>query len=133
MHQNERAEWAAGVRALTGRRKQRLWEPATELLNPPPLLNDVAVVLVNPKRPVSIGAVARACSCFEVEDLRIVDPRCDHLARSARNGSKGAQYLLWKASLYPDLATAQEDVAMSVAFTRWIKGECTGGWVLVCV
>jgi tRNA C32,U32 (ribose-2'-O)-methylase TrmJ len=38
-------------------------------------------VLVSPKMPVSVGTVARACSCFECEDVRIVSPRCDHLQR----------------------------------------------------
>ena len=77
------------LRSLTGRRKHRLWEPV--LSDPPPLLEGVSIVLVSPKRPISVGTVARSLAAFECEDLRIVAPRCDHLARSSRNGSKGAQ------------------------------------------
>jgi tRNA G18 (ribose-2'-O)-methylase SpoU len=45
-------------------------------LDPPLLLENVAVVLVGPKKPVSCGTIARSCSCFEVNDLRVVQPRC---------------------------------------------------------
>lgn len=111
---------SAPCRSLQGRRKHRLWEPA--LRDPPPLLADVCVVLVSPKRPISVGTVARSLSCFECEDLRIVQPRCDHLARSSRNGSKGAQWLLWKAAQHASLAEALADVDLAVACTRWVAG-----------
>lgn len=96
-----------------------MWEPR---LDPPALLSDVTVVLVSPKRPSSVGAVARACGSFECEDLRLVRPRCDRLMRSARNGSKGSQYLLWRATEHADLADALAGVDHSVAFTRWVAG-----------
>ena len=106
-------------RVLTGRQKHRVWEPQ---LDPPALLWDVTVVLVSPKRPSSVGAVARACGSFECEDLRLVRPRCDRLMRSARNGAKGSQYLLWRATEHDDLAHALAGVDHSVAFTRWVAG-----------
>ena len=71
---------------LTGRRKHRVWQPQIA----EPLLGDVTVILVQPRKPISIGTAARALSSFECLDLRLVAPRCDHLARSGRNGSKGA-------------------------------------------
>ncbi|KAL4452351.1 hypothetical protein ABPG75_008013 [Micractinium tetrahymenae] len=119
--QAEKQGWQETVRTLQGRRKHRFWEPA--LRNPPPLLADVCVVLVSPKRPISVGTVARSLSCFECEDLRIVEPRCDHLARSSRNGSKGAQWLLWKAAQHASLAEALADVDLVVACTRWVAGR----------
>lgn len=100
------------------------------VLSPPPLLNDVAVVLVAPKRPVSIGTVARALSCFEVfgtDALRIVQPRCEILTRASRNSSKGAQYMLHNARVYDSLDEALEDCRLSAAFARWMpqqKGYC---------
>ena len=33
----------------------------SKVLDPPPLLEDVKVVMVRTKRPVTIGTVARAC------------------------------------------------------------------------
>lgn len=106
-------------RDATGRNKHRLWDPR---LDPPALLADVAVVLVAPKRPSSVGAAARACGCFECEDLRLVAPRCDPLIRSARNGAKGSQYLLWRAQQADDLAAVLQGAALTVAFTRWVAG-----------
>lgn len=118
---SERDAWVSSVRETTGRHKHRIWGPHLSL-DPPPLLSDIVVVLVSPKRPSSVGAVARALSCFECVDLRLVSPRCDHLARSARNGSKGAQYLLWRATVHPTLEDALQGAEASVAFTRWISG-----------
>ena len=112
---------APPCRNLQGRRKHRLWEPV--LQDPPPLLDNVCVVLVSPKRPISVGTVARSLSCFECEDLRIVDPQCDHLTRSSRNGSKGAQFLLWRAQQPGSLEEALADCELSVACTRWVAGK----------
>lgn len=97
-----------------------MWQPV--LSDPPPLLADVAVVLVSPKRPISVGTVARSLGSFECMDLRIVQPRCDHLARSGRNASKGSQFLLWQAQQHDSLAAALADAAVSVACTRWVAG-----------
>lgn len=108
-------------RSLQGRRKHQFWEPVQ--LDPPPLLHDVCVVLVSPKRPISVGTVARSLSCFECLDLRIVEPCCDQLARSSRNGSKGAQFLLWQAQRHGTLESALAGVSFSVACTRWVAGK----------
>eukprot|EP00887_Chlorella_sp_A99_P002111 scaffold21.g2111.t1 len=116
----QREEWVSAVRSLTGRQKHRFWEPQ---LDPPALLSQVSVVLVSPKRPVSVGTVARALSCFECEDLRIAGPRCDHLARASRNASKGAQYILWRSQQHDGLESALADAMVSVAFTRWVAGR----------
>jgi TrmH family RNA methyltransferase len=125
----ERAEWAERVREATSqnfeqdgkrRTKQKFWTPS---LDPPPLLTNVVVVLVSPRRPVSVGTVARALSCFECAELRIVDPRCDHLQRNSKSASKGAQYLLHNAKTYETVKEAVSDVDLSVAFTRWTRGR----------
>ena len=124
----ERAEWAEAVRAATSgggskdkkRVKQRFWQPKLE---PPPLLDNVVVVLVSPRRPISVGTVARALSCFECSSLRIVSPRCDILQRTSKSASKGAQYLLHKAQMCESVQEAVADVDYSVAFTRWTRGR----------
>jgi tRNA C32,U32 (ribose-2'-O)-methylase TrmJ len=117
----ERDEWVSSIRNTTGRLKHRLWAPHLSL-DPPPVLYDIAVVLVSPKRPTSVGSVARALSCFECVDLRLVNPRCDHLSRPARNSSKGAQYLLWRATTHESLEDAIDGATATVAFTRWLNG-----------
>ena len=55
-----------------------------------------------------------------------LQPRCDHLARSGRNGSKGAQFLLWQAQQHESLEEALQDAAVSVACTRWVAGGSAG-------
>ena len=42
-----------------------------------PVLQDIRIVLVAPKGPVNMGAVARVCANFEAPSLWLVAPRCD--------------------------------------------------------
>lgn len=114
----QRHAWRTSVRDISGRTKHKFWQP---ILQPPALLSDVAVVLIAPKRPTSVGSVARVLSCFECEDLRIVKPQSmeHHISRSAKNSSKGAQYILWKASIFDSLDDALQDSYASIAFARW--------------
>ncbi len=41
------------------------------------MLADLRVVLVSPKGPANVGAVARACANFETTSLVVVSPRCN--------------------------------------------------------
>jgi tRNA C32,U32 (ribose-2'-O)-methylase TrmJ len=50
-----------------------------------------------------------------------VNPRCDHLARPSQKASKGAQYLLWRATNYESLEEAIKGASATVAFTRWLN------------
>jgi len=118
---SQRQRWSAGVRAKTGRQKQRIWDP--NVLEPPALLADIAIVLVRTKRPVTVGTVVRACSSFECEDIRMVRPDCDPLQKSSRNASCGAQYLLHRLTYHDDTAAAVADCDVSIAFTRWAQDD----------
>lgn len=113
--QADKKAWQSQLRYATGRGKQRVWKPQ---LDPPPLLSDVTVVIVSPRKPNTPGAVARSLSSFECTDLRLVAPRCNHVARSSRSSSKGAQWLLWRATLYDSLYEALVDT-VPIAFDRW--------------
>ncbi|BDA47934.1 probable tRNA (cytidine-2'-O-)-methyltransferase TrmJ [Coccomyxa sp. Obi] len=98
---------------------QRFWKPDLE---PPAALGNLSVVLVGPQKPPNVGAVARACNCFEAEDLRIVGPSCPITVRSAQNAAMGGQRLLWQASEFGSVEDAVEG-CYSVAFTRWQDGR----------
>ena len=39
--------------------------------------NNLKVILVEPNGPINVGSIARLCSNFEVNELRIVSPQCD--------------------------------------------------------
>jgi tRNA C32,U32 (ribose-2'-O)-methylase TrmJ len=73
------------------------------------------------KRPTTVGTVARAMNSFEASDLRLVQPRCNYLARSARNTSKGAQHVIKNAIVVDSLDEALNGTVAAVAFTRWLS------------
>ena len=56
--------------------------------------SNLKVILVEPNGPLNVGSVARLCSNFEVDELRIVSPKCDILSLEARKMAlKGKKYL----------------------------------------
>ena len=73
----------------------------------------------------NIGAVSRACNCFECETLRVVAPECPLTTRSALNAAMGGQRLLWQAQECTSVAEAIQDCAYSIAFARWTEGEAS--------
>ena len=55
---------------------------------------NLKVILVEPKGPLNVGSVARLCSNFDVEELRIVSPKCDIYSFEAKKMAlKGQKYL----------------------------------------
>jgi len=57
--------------------------------------SNLKIILVEPNGPLNVGSVARLCSNFEVEELRIVSPKCDILSLEAKKMAlkKGLKYL----------------------------------------
>ena len=56
--------------------------------------SNLKVILVEPNGPLNVGSVARLCSNFEVEELRIVSPSCDIFSLEAKKMAlKGQKYL----------------------------------------
>ncbi|MCR8540412.1 MAG: TrmJ/YjtD family RNA methyltransferase [Prochlorococcus marinus CUG1439] len=56
--------------------------------------SNLKVILVEPKGPLNVGSVARLCSNFEVDELRIVSPKCDILSLEAKKMAlKGQKYI----------------------------------------
>jgi tRNA/rRNA methyltransferase len=75
----------------------------------------VVVVLVEPAGPLNIGSVARLCANFNVEELRLVAPRCDHLSEPSLQMAVHGREMLHSAKLYPTLLSAIGDCRRSVA------------------
>ena len=46
--------------------------------------SNLKVILVEPNGPLNVGSVARLCSNFEVDELRIVSPKCDIFSIDAK-------------------------------------------------
>ena len=56
--------------------------------------SNLKVILVEPNGPLNVGSVARLCSNFEVEELRIVSPKWDIFSLEAKKMAlKGQKYL----------------------------------------
>lgn len=85
----------------------------------PPL----AVVLVEPAGPLNVGSVARLCANFEVAELRLVAPRCDHLGEEARRMAVHGAQVLEQARLFPTLSAALADCQRVVATSGRRAGE----------
>ena len=55
---------------------------------------NLKVILVEPKGPLNVGSIARLCSNFEVDELRIVSPKCNVFSLEAKKMAlKGQKYL----------------------------------------
>ena len=80
-----------------------------------PNLDRLRVVLVNPRNPLNIGAVARAMSNFGFSCLRVVNPY-DPAFREARS-AVGAADLLQSAEQYESVAEAIADCSLVVGTT----------------
>lgn len=75
-------------------------------------MRSLAVVLVTPRNPLNIGAVARAMSNFGCFDLRLVQPYRDAIAE-ARSATH-AGIVLRKAREFDTVAEAVQDCALVV-------------------
>ena len=83
----------------------------------------LAVVLVEPAGPLNVGSVARLCANFDVGELRLVAPRCDHLGEEARRMAVHGVWLLEQARLFPSLSDALADCCRMVATSGRRSGE----------
>lgn len=79
---------------------------------------ELSVVLVEPQGSRNIGSIARVMKNFGFADLRLVNPRTDHLAEEARHMAVKVADLLENAACYADLATALADCHLAFGTTR---------------
>ena len=59
----------------------------------------INVILVEPENPGNVGAIARAMANFDLSKLILVNPKCNHLSKDARNRAKHAQEILRKVKV----------------------------------
>ena len=57
------------------------------------------VILSGVENSGNVGAIARAMANFELHNLVLVNPKCDHLSSEARNRAKHAQDILREAKV----------------------------------
>ena len=73
------------------------------------------VILVEPAGTLNIGSVARLCENFGVNELRLVSPKCDHLAKEAKKMAVRGLKILEEAQTYEELNSALSDCSRIIA------------------
>ena len=73
------------------------------------------VILVEPAGSINVGSIARLCENFNVNELRLVAPKCDHLAQDAKNMAVKGLKILEEAKIYKDLNSALSDCTRTIA------------------
>ena len=73
------------------------------------------VVLVEPSGSINVGSVARLCANFEVDELRIVSPKCDIFSLDAKKMALKGQKFLDSCKNFNTLADAKFDCDLVLA------------------
>ena len=77
--------------------------------------SNLKVILVEPNGPLNVGSVARLCSNFEVEELRIVSPKCDIFSLEAKKMALKGQKFLVNCRVFDNLEKAVSDCDLVLA------------------
>jgi len=77
--------------------------------------SNLKVILVEPNGPLNVGSVARLCSNFEVEELRIVSPKCDIFSLDAKKMALKGQKFLDNCKIFYNLENAIFDCDLVLA------------------
>ena len=77
--------------------------------------SNLKVILVEPNGPLNVGSVARLCSNFEVEELRIVSPKCDIFSLEAKKMALKGQEFLVHCKIFDNLEKAIFDCDLVLA------------------
>ena len=77
--------------------------------------SNLKVILVEPNGPLNVGSVARLCSNFEVDELRIVSPKCDIFSLEAKKMALKGQKFLDNCKIFCNLEKAIFDCDLVLA------------------
>ena len=77
--------------------------------------SNLKVILVEPNGPLNVGSVARLCSNFEVDELRIVSPKCDIFSLEAKKMALKGHKFLENCKIFDDLQKAIIDCDLVLA------------------
>ncbi len=77
--------------------------------------SNLKVILVEPNGPLNVGSIARLCSNFEVDELRIVSPKCDIFSLEAKKMALKGQTFLDNCKIFDNLEKAIFDCDLVLA------------------
>ena len=78
-------------------------------------ISNLKVILVEPNGPLNVGSVARLCSNFEVEELRIVSPKCNIFSLETKKMALKGQKYLDHCKIFDNLESAIFDCDLVIA------------------
>ncbi len=73
------------------------------------------VVLVEPNGPINVGSIARLCSNFEVNELRIVSPQCDIFSLETKKMALKGQRFIDNCKIFNSIDQAIFDCDLVLA------------------
>ena len=77
--------------------------------------SNLKVILVEPNGPLNVGSVARLCSNFEVDELRIVSPKCNIYSLEAKKMALKGQNFIDNCKIFDNLENAIFDCDLVLA------------------
>jgi tRNA/rRNA methyltransferase len=77
--------------------------------------SNLKLILVEPNGPLNVGSVARLCSNFEVDELRIVSPKCDIFSLEAKKMALKGQEFIDQCKITDNLEKAIFDCDLVLA------------------
>jgi len=77
--------------------------------------SNLKVILVEPNGTLNVGSVARLCSNFEVDELRIVSPKCDIFSLEAKKMALKGHKFLDNCKIFYNLENAIFDCDLVLA------------------
>ena len=76
---------------------------------------NLKIILVEPSGPLNVGSIARLCSNFNVDQLRIVSPKCDIYSLEAKKMAlKGIKFIK-ESTIYESLIDSISDCDLVLA------------------
>ena len=73
------------------------------------------MILVEPSGPLNVGSIARLCANFEVDELRIVSPKCDIFSLEAKKMALKGQKFIDQCKIFDSLEKAIFDCDLVLA------------------
>ena len=77
--------------------------------------SNLKIILVEPSGSLNVGSVARLCSNFGVQELRIVSPRCDIFSLEAKKMALKGQKFIDNCKIFDNLEKAIFDCDLVLA------------------
>ena len=83
--------------------------------------SNLKLILVEPSGPLNVGSIARLCANFDVNELRIVSPKCDIFSLETKKMALKGQRYLEKCEIFNNIEHAISDCDLVLASSGRIE------------